>query len=190
MKNWQSLHYYTENTLYTLYYLNENMYTTFLLFFFKIFKVYSRQVSSSSVSLLKEKSKSVQSWLNFSFFDNVFKVIQTLVFNHGTKSVHFSFVEMPLFSQRLKLFPVLQHILMSPVSILPFLLLSSCSDEHSLSSLSLSWFSCFFNSWGSFFVTHIQMEYISSWNGPTIHVLCFMLARTSTKTFVRRIHIR
>jgi len=34
---------------------------------------------------------------------------------------------------------------MLPVGILPFLLLSS-SDEHSLSSLSLSWFSCFFNS--------------------------------------------
>jgi len=42
MKNWRSLHYYTENMLYTLYYLTENMYTTFLLFFFQIFKVYSR----------------------------------------------------------------------------------------------------------------------------------------------------
>jgi len=160
---------------------------------------------------------------------------------------------------------------MSPVVILPFLLLSSYSDEHSLSSLSLSWFSCFFNSsrstvvshtdrapywhwyeksfslWHSgspslvaqsdgplspsdihpssnpkqlmlsgvsllavsnvnnpvglvclpfvmwsanFFVTHIQTEKISSWNGPTVHVCCFMLARASTKTFVSRIHIR
>ena len=25
-----------------------------------------------------------------------------------------------------------------------------------------------------------------SWNGPTVHVWCFMLARASTKTFVRR----
>ena len=41
-----------------------------------------------------------------------------------------------------------------------------------------------------FFVTHIQTEKISSWNGPTVHVCCFMLARTSTKTFVSRIHIR
>jgi len=39
-------------------------------------------------------------------------------------------------------------------------------------------------------VTHIQTEKISSWNGPTVHVCCFMLARASTKTFVSRIHIR
>ena len=30
---------------------------------------------------------------------------------------------------------------------------------------------------------------VSSWNGPTVHVCCFMLARASTKTFVSRIHI-
>ena len=41
-----------------------------------------------------------------------------------------------------------------------------------------------------FFVTYIQTEKISSWNGPTVHVCCFMLARSSTKTFVSRIHIR
>ena len=29
-----------------------------------------------------------------------------------------------------------------------------------------------------------------SWNGPTVHVCCFMLTRASTKTFVSRIHIR
>ena len=29
-----------------------------------------------------------------------------------------------------------------------------------------------------------------SWNGPTVHVCCFMLARASTKIFVSRIHIR
>jgi len=38
-----------------------------------------------------------------------------------------------------------------------------------------------------FFVTHIQTEKISSWNGTTIHVCCFMLVRTSTKTFVSRV---
>jgi len=38
-----------------------------------------------------------------------------------------------------------------------------------------------------FFVTHIQTEKISSWNGPTIHVCCFMLACASTKTFVSRV---
>ena len=26
-----------------------------------------------------------------------------------------------------------------------------------------------------------------SWNGPTVHVCCFMLARASTKTFVSRV---
>ena len=41
-----------------------------------------------------------------------------------------------------------------------------------------------------FFVTHIQTEKISSWNGPTVHVCYFMLARASTKTFGSRIHIR
>ena len=41
-----------------------------------------------------------------------------------------------------------------------------------------------------FFVTHIQTEKISPWNGPTVHVCCFMLARASTKAFVSRIHIR
>ena len=41
-----------------------------------------------------------------------------------------------------------------------------------------------------FFVTHIQTEKISSWNGPTVHVCCFMLARSSTKIFFTRIHVR
>jgi hypothetical protein len=36
------------------------------------------------------------------------------------------------------------------------------------------------------FVTHTQTEKISSRNGPTVHVCRFMLARASTKTFVRR----
>jgi hypothetical protein len=38
-----------------------------------------------------------------------------------------------------------------------------------------------------FFVTQIQTEKISSWNGPTVHVYCFMFARASTKTFVSRV---
>jgi len=33
-------------------------------------------------------------------------------------------------------------------------------------------------------VTHIQTEKISSWNGSTVHICCFMLARASTKTFI------
>jgi len=37
-----------------------------------------------------------------------------------------------------------------------------------------------------FFVTHIQTEKISSWNGPTVQVCCFMLAHASTKIFVSR----
>jgi hypothetical protein len=38
-----------------------------------------------------------------------------------------------------------------------------------------------------FFVTHIETEKISSWNGPTVHVCCFMLVRASTKTLVSRV---
>jgi hypothetical protein len=41
--------------------------------------------------------------------------------------------------------------------------------------------------WSAHFVTHIQTEKISSWNGPTVHVCYFMLARASTKTFVSRV---
>jgi len=37
------------------------------------------------------------------------------------------------------------------------------------------------------FVTHIQTEKISSWNGQTVHICCLMLARASTKTFVNRV---
>jgi hypothetical protein len=37
------------------------------------------------------------------------------------------------------------------------------------------------------FVAHILTEKISSWNGPTVHVCCFISARASTKTFVSRV---
>ena len=80
------------------------------------------------------------------FFQNVFKVIQILVFNQGTKS--------------------------------------NVNNPVGLVDLSYVMWSA------HFFVTHIQTEKISSWNGLTVHVCCFMLARVSTKTFVSRIHIR
>ena len=35
-----------------------------------------------------------------------------------------------------------------------------------------------------------KLSELLSWNGPTVHVCRFMLARASTKTFVSRIHIR
>ena len=35
-----------------------------------------------------------------------------------------------------------------------------------------------------------KLNELLSWNGPTVHVCCFKLARASTKTFVSRIHIR
>jgi len=81
--------------------------------------------------------------MNFSFFQNVFKVIQTLVFNQGTKSN-----------------------VNNPVWLvgLPCVLWSA-----------------------HFFVTNIQTEKISSWNGPAVHVCCFMLARASPKTFVSQV---
>ena len=66
----------------------------FLLFFFQIFKVYSRQVSSSSVAFLclfaKGEVKNL-SKVELLFFSECFKVIQTLVFNQNAKSVHLSF---------------------------------------------------------------------------------------------------
>jgi hypothetical protein len=79
MKNWRSLHYYTENILYTLYYSTKNMYTTFLLFFFQIFKVYSMYVSSSSVAGLclfaKEEVKNLSKvdWIFLFFFRKFLK---------------------------------------------------------------------------------------------------------------------
>ena len=36
----------------------------------------------------------------------------------------------------------------------------------------------------------LKLIELLSWNGPTVHVCCFMLARASTKTFVSLIHIR
>ena len=110
MKNWRSLHYYTENILYVHFILLNwkyvhNVFTILLPNFQSLFKVGLLFFSSWPLSLCSRRSqKSVQSWLNFYFFQNVFKVIQTLVFNQGTKSVG-----MPLCSQRLKLFPVVQH---------------------------------------------------------------------------------
>ena len=32
-----------------------------------------------------------------------------------------------------------------------------------------------------------KLTELLSWNGPTVHVCCFMLARTSTETFVSRV---
>jgi len=32
-----------------------------------------------------------------------------------------------------------------------------------------------------------KLNELLSWNGPTVRVCCFMLARTSTKTFVSRV---
>jgi hypothetical protein len=49
---------------------------------------------------------------------------------------------------------------------------------------------------GLFLFSKGEVKYLSkvtellSWNGTTVHVCFFMLARASTKTFVSRIHIR
>ena len=145
--------------------------------------------------------------MNFSFFQNVFKVIQTLVFKQGTKSVHFSFVGMPLCSQKLELFPVVQHffnvtccysslfisltfwytsVIKSEAAYFIRRLTSRCLERKQPSRVGGSPLCDVVSS----FLCHIQTEKISSWNGPTVHVCCFMLARASTKTFVSRIHIR
>jgi len=39
----------------------------------------------------------------------------------------------------------------------------------------------------TFVSRNTQTEKISSWNGPTVHVCCFILVRASTKTFVSRV---
>ena len=75
----------------------------------------------------------------------------------------------------------LSHLLLSGVSLLA---VSNVNNPVGLVCLPYVMWSA------HFFVTHIQTEKISSWNGSTVHVCCFMLARASNKTFVSRIHIR
>ena len=144
MKNWRSLHYYSILKIYyTLYSIKLKICTQ--RFYYSSYKFSKFSHGKSSVAGLclfakgEVKNLSKVDWISL-FFRMCLKVIQTLVFNQGTKSVHFSFVGMTLCSQRLKLLPVVQ-----------------------------------------------QTEKISSWNGPTVHVCCFMLARVSTKTFVNRV---
>ena len=72
----------------------------------------------------------------------------------------------------------LKHLMLSGVSLLA---VSNVNNPVGLVGLPYVMWSA------HFFVTHIQTEKISSWNGPTVHVCCFMLARTSTKTFVSRV---
>ena len=171
------------------------MYTTFLLLFFQIFKVYSRYVSSSSVAGLclfakrEVKSLSKVDWTSLCFFRMFLKWFTHLT-STKAQSLFISAVGMPLRSQRLKLFPVVQHFFNV-----------TCWHSSLFIAVLLLWWALFiflvsfliqllFNSSRSYFVTNIQTEKISSWNGPTVHVCCFMLARASTKTFVSRIHIR
>jgi len=90
------------------------MYTTFLLLFFQIFKVYSRYVSSSSVAGLclfakrEVKSLSKVDWTSLCFFRMFLKWFTHLT-STKAQSLFISAVGMPLRSQRLKLFPVVQH---------------------------------------------------------------------------------
>jgi hypothetical protein len=145
MKNWRSLHYCTENILYTLYTVKLKICTQRFDYssskFWKFIQGKSPvlSVAGLSLSLLKEKSKSVQSWLNLSFF---------------------------------------QQLLLLGVSLLA---VSNVNNPGRLVGLPYVMWSA------HFFVTHIQTEKISSWNGPTVHVCCFVLARASTKTFVSRV---
>jgi len=191
MKNWRSLHYYTENILYVHFILLNWKYVhnVFIILpnFQSLFKVSLLLFSLFAKGEVKNLSK--VDWTSL-FSQNVFKVIQTLVLNKAQSLFISALLGCHFVAKDWNSSQQYSNFLMSPVGILPFLLLSSSSDEHPLSSLSLSWFSCFLNSSRSFFVTHIQTEKISSWNGPTVHVWCFMLARASSKTFVSRIHIR
>ena len=135
------------------------MYTTFLLFFFQIFKVYSRQVSSSSVVGLCLFSKGEVKNLSKGQCDGPLSPSDILV--HPSSNP--------------------KQLMLSGVSLLA---VSNVNNPVGLVCLPYVMWSA------HFFVTHIQTEKISSWNGPTVHVRCFMLARASNKTFVSRIHIR
>ena len=125
-------------------------------------------------------------------------MIQTLVFNQGTKSVYFIFVGMPLCSQRLKPFSVVQpslafrytSVIKSEAAYLVRRLTSCCLERKQPSRVGgsplcdvVSSFLCHTHTH-----THIQTGNTSSWNGQTVHVCRFMLARLSIKTFVSRVH--
>ena len=135
------------------------MYTTFLLFFFQIFKVYSNIHSDTEHAPYchwYEKS--------FSLWHSGSPSLEGQ--SDGPLSPHINPSSNP------------KHFVLSGVS-----LLAVSNVNNPVGSVGLPYVM-----WSAhFFTTHIQTKKISSWNGPTVHVCCFMLARASTKTLVSRV---
>jgi len=136
------------------------MYTRFLLFFFKIFKVYS------SIQSHTERAP-YWHWYEKSF----------CLWHSGSPSLEGQSDD-PLSDIHPSSNP--KQIMLSGVSLLA---VSNVNNPVGLVGLPCVMWSA------HFFVTHIQTEKISCWNGPTVHVCCFLLTRASTKTLVSRIQI-
>ena len=139
------------------------MHTTLLLFSFQIFKVYS------SIHSHKERAP-YRHWYEKSF----------CLWHSGSPSLEGQSDD-PLSPSDIHPSSNPKQLMLSGVSLLA---VSNINNPVRLVGLP-------FVMWSAhFFVTHIQTEKISSWNCPTVHVCCFMLAHASTKIFVSRIHIR
>jgi len=139
------------------------MCTTFVLFFFEIFKVYSS---------IHSHTKRASYW---HCYEKSFSL-----WHSGSPSLEGQ-SDGPLSPFDIHPSSNPKQLMLSGVSLLA---LSNVNNPVGLVGLPyLNWSA-------HFFVAQIQTEKISSWNGPTVHVCCFMLARASTKTLVSRIHIR
>ena len=154
MKNWRSLHYYTENILYTLYTIKLKICTQ------RFYYSSSKHGACTVLTLVWEEFLFVVLWKPLS--------------RRSKRWTSFTFWYVHPSSNP-------KQFMLSGVSLLA---VSNVNNPVGLVGLPYLMWSA------HFFVTHIQTEKISSWNGPTVLVCCFMLARASTKTFVSRIHIR
>jgi hypothetical protein len=139
------------------------MYTTFLLFFFQIFKVYS----------------SIHSHMERALYWHWYEK-STSLWHSGSPSLEGQ-SDGPLSPSDTHPSSNPKQLMLSGVS-----LLDVWNLNNPIRLVGLPYMMCL----AHFFVTHIQSEKISSWNGPTVHVCCFMLPHASTKTFISRIHIR
>jgi len=136
------------------------MYTTFLLLFFQIFKVYS------SIHSFTERAP------YWHWYENSFSL-----WHSGSPSLEGQ-SDGPLSPSDPHPSSNPKQLILSGVSLLA---VSNVNNPVGLVGLPYVMWSA------HFFVTHIQTEKISSWNGPTVHVCCFMLASASTNTFVSRV---
>jgi len=136
------------------------MYTTFLLFFFQIFKVYSSIHSHTEHAPYWHRyEKSFSLWHSGSpSLDGQSDGSLTPSDIHPSSNP--------------------KQLMLSGVSLLA---VSNVNNPVGLVGLPCVMWSA------HFFVTYIRMEKISSWNGPTFHVCCFMLARASTETSVSQV---